>query len=183
MLFSRVDVYWMALAVAALSVIAILVVSNSKLGLGLAAIRDNDNAAASSGVDVFRLKLYSFVIGAFIVGLAGGVLYLRSQYIQPISAFSITWQMTAILAAVIGGLRIQGGPIVGAIILTLLHFWLSGYPGYSMLAQGIILVVIMLTIPQGIVGGIGRLRGTRAYRATSQFATSIADRIKGKGNL
>jgi branched-chain amino acid transport system permease protein len=181
--FSRVDVYWMALAVAALSMIVVLVVSKSKLGLGLAAIRDNDNAAASSGVDVFRLKLYSFVIGAFIVGLAGGVLYLRSQYIQPISAFSITWQMTAILAAVIGGLRIQGGPIVGAIILTLLHFWLSGYPGYSMLAQGIILVVIMLTIPQGIVGGIGRLRGTRAYRATSQFATSIADRIKGKGNL
>jgi branched-chain amino acid transport system permease protein len=135
--------------------------------LGLAAIRDNDNSAASSGVDVFRLKLYSFVIGAFIVGLAGGVIYLRSQYIQPISAFNIAWQMTAILAAVIGGLRVRGGPIVGAIILTLLHFWLAGYPGYSMLAQGIILVVIMLTIPQGIVGAVGRLRGILANRATS----------------
>lgn len=166
MLFSRVDVYWMALAVAALSMIVILVVSNSKLGLGLAAIRDNDNAAASSGVNVFRLKLYSFIIGAFVVGLAGGVLFLRSKYIEPIGAFQIGWQMTAILAAVIGGLRIQGGPIVGAIILTILHFWLAGYPGYSMLAQGIILVVIMLVIPQGIVGAIGRLRGIRVHRAT-----------------
>ena len=182
-LFSRIDVYWMALAVAALSMIVILVVAKSKLGLGLAAIRDNDNAAASSGVDVFRLKLYSFVIGAFVVGLAGGVLYLRSQYIQPITAFAIKWQMTAILAAVIGGLRIQGGPIVGAIILTFLHFWLAGFPGYSMLVQGIILVVIMLLIPQGIVGGIGRLRGTRVHRAALQLATGIADRIKGKGNM
>ena len=183
MAFSRIDVYWMALAAAALSMIVLLVVSNSKLGLGLAAIRDNDNAAASSGVDVFRLKLYSFVIGAFVVGLAGGVIYLRSQYIQPITAFSIGWQMTAILAAVIGGLRIQGGPIVGAIILTFLHFWLAGYPGYSMLVQGIILVVIMLTVPQGIVGGIGRLPGTRVYRAALQLATGIAGRIKGKGNM
>jgi branched-chain amino acid transport system permease protein len=182
-LFSRVDVYWMALAVAALSMIVILVVSNSKLGLGLAAIRDNDNTAGSSGVDVFRLKLYSFIIGAFVVGLAGGVLYLRSKYIQPITAFQIGWQMTAILAAVIGGLRIRGGPIVGAIILTVLHFWLAGYPGYSMLAQGIILVIIMLAVPEGIVGVIGRLRGTRVHRATSQLATSIADRIKGTDNM
>ncbi|MFC1927894.1 branched-chain amino acid ABC transporter permease [Chloroflexota bacterium] len=182
MLFSRIDVYWMALAVAALSMIVILVVSNSKLGLGLAAIRDNDNAAASSGVDVFRLKLYSFVIGAFVVGLAGGVITLRSQYIQPITAFNIGWQMTAILAAVIGGLRIRGGPIVGAIILTFLHFWLAGFPGYSMLVQGAILIIIMLAIPQGIVGAIGRIRGTRVQRATLRLATTIADRIKRKGN-
>ena len=182
MLFSRIDVYWMALAVAALSMVVILVVSNSKLGLGLAAIRDNDNAAASSGVDVFRLKLYSFVLGAFVVGLAGGVLYLRIQYIQPITAFSIGWQMTAILAAVIGGLRIRGGPIVGAIILTFLHFWLAGFPGYSMLIQGVILIVIMLLVPEGIVGVIARLRGTPVHRATLQSATKIADRIKGKGS-
>ena len=159
--------------------IVLLVVSNSKLGLGLAAIRDNDNAAASSGVDVFRLKLYSFVIGAFVVGLVGGVIYLRSQYIQPITAFSIQWQMTAILAAVIGGLRIRGGPIVGAIILTFLHFWLSGYPGYSMMVQGIVLVIIMLTIPQGIVAFIGRLGGPGA---AWQLAMSKVDRIRGKGN-
>ena len=181
-LFNRVEVYWMALAVAALSMIVMLVVSNSKLGLGLAAIRDNDNAAASSGIDVFRLKLYSFIIGAFVVGLAGGVIYLRSKYIQPITAFQIGWQMTAIVAAVIGGLRIQGGPIVGAIILTILNIWLAGYAGYSMLAQGIILVIIMLTVPEGIVGAIGRRRGMRVHRATLQLATSIADRIRGKGN-
>jgi branched-chain amino acid transport system permease protein len=181
-LFSRIDVYWMALAVAALSMIVVLVISNSKLGLGLGAIRDNDNAAASSGVDVFRLKLYSFVVGAFVVGLVGGVIYLRSQYIQPITAFSINWQMTAILAAVIGGLRIRSGPIVGAIILTFLHFWLAGFPGYSMLVQGIVLVAIMLLIPQGIVGFIGRLGGPRGRQAALQWATGVVDRIRGKGN-
>ena len=180
--FTRLDIYWLALAVAAVSMIVMLVISNSRLGLGLAAVRDNDNTAASSGIDVFRLKLYSFIIGAFVVGLAGGVFFLRSRSIDPVGGFHIRWQMTAILAAVIGGLRIQGGPIIGAIVLTILHFWLAGYPGYSLLAQGLILVVIMLAAPEGLAGIMGRLRGTRVHRATLQLATGITDRIKGKGN-
>ena len=77
--------------------------------------------------------------------------------------------MIALPATVIGGMRTEEGPIVGAIILTILHFWLAGYPGYSMLAQGIILVVIMLLIPEGIMGFIGRK--TRNYRSLLKLAT------------
>ena len=127
--FSLGDVYWMALAVGIGSIIAMRFILNSRLGLGLAAIRDNDRTAASSGVGVFRLKLYSFMIGAFVTGLAGAIYYVRQAYIEPVSAFSISWSMTAIIAAVVGGLRTEQGPIVGTVIVVFLHFLLARYAG------------------------------------------------------
>jgi branched-chain amino acid transport system permease protein len=166
--FSLGDVYWMALAVGIGSIIAMRFILNSRLGLGLAAIRDNDTTAASSGIGVFQLKLYSFMIGAFVTGLAGAIYYVRQAYIEPVSAFSISWSMTAIIAAVVGGLRTEEGPIVGTIIIVVLHFLLARYPGYSLILQGAILIAVMLAIPQGIVG---LLHGTRAYRSLLQFTT------------
>lgn len=166
--FSLGDVYWMALALGIGSIIAMRFILNYRLGLGLAAIRDNDKAAASSGVGVFRLKLYSFMIGAFVTGLAGAIYYVRQAYIEPVSAFSISWSMTAIIAAVVGGLRTEEGPIAGTIIVVVLHFLLARYPGYSLILQGAILIAVMLAVPQGIVGF---LHGTRVYRSLLQFAT------------
>jgi branched-chain amino acid transport system permease protein len=166
--FSTAEVYWMALAMGIASILAMRFILNSRLGLGLAAIRDNDSAAASSGIDVFRLKLYSFIIGAFLAGLAGAIFYVHQAYIEPLSAFNIKWTMIAILGAVIGGLRTEEGPIVGTIIVVILHFLLARYAGYSLIIQGIILVGIMLAAPQGIVGFI---RGTRFYRPLLRLAT------------
>lgn len=129
----------------------------SKLGLGLAAIRDNDSTVASSGINVFRLKLYSFVIAAFVTGIAGSIFYIHQAYIEPLSAFNISWTMIAILGVVSGGLRIEVGPIIGTAIVTMLHFQLARYAGISLLIQGIILVSIMLAAPQGIMGLIRKV--------------------------
>jgi ABC-type branched-subunit amino acid transport system permease subunit len=76
--------------------------------------------------------------------------------------------MTAIIAAVVGGLRTEQGPIVGTIIVVFLHFLLARYPGYSLILQGAILIAVMLAAPQGIVGF---LRGTRVYRSVLRFAS------------
>ncbi len=73
---SLTNIYWPALVIGMGSTLLMRLILRSKLGLGLAAIRDNDNTAASSGVDVFKLKLYSFVIGAVVTGLAGSVFYI-----------------------------------------------------------------------------------------------------------
>lgn len=163
------DTYWMALAIAAISVYVMRVVLNSKLGLGLAAIRDNDETAGSSGVNVFRTKLYSFVIAAFVTGIAGGVFYTYQGYIEPNSAFSISWLMTLLMATVIGGEGIEDGPIIGTVIVVILHFWLAKYAGLSLLIQGVILVVVMLVVPQGIMGLI---RGSRIHRSVWKLITS-----------
>jgi len=126
--------YWLGLAIGLLSVILVYIILRSKFGLGLAAIRDNDVSAASSGVNVFKLKLFSFIIAAFN------------------SAFDINWLMIVLLATVMGGIGIEWGPLLGTIIVVFLHFQLARYAGMSLLIQGFILVIIMLVAPQGILG-------------------------------
>ena len=166
--FSTTEIYWLALSIGIVSFLLMRVILRAKLGLGLAAIRDNDSTAASSGVDVFRLKLYSFVIGAVVAGLAGAIFYIHQAYIEPLSAFSIRWTMVAILGAVVGGLRTEEGPIFGTIIVVFLHFTLARYAGYSLIIQGVILVGVMLAAPEGIVGFI---RKRLAQRTSLQLAT------------
>jgi branched-chain amino acid transport system permease protein len=155
-------IYWLALAVGIISIFLIRVILRSRLGLGLNAIRDNDRAAASFGINVFRLKLYSFIISAFVTGIAGAIFYIYQGYIEPASAFSIRWTMILMLATVIGGMGTEEGPSVGTIIIVILYFLLSKYGAMSLLIQGVILIAIMLLVPKGIIGFI---RKTRAYSA------------------
>jgi len=117
---SRVEVYWLGLAVAIGSILVVGYILRSKLGMGLAAIRDNDSTAESSGINVFNLKLYSFVIAAFVTGLAGTIFYIYQGAIEPRSAFSVQWLVTIMLATVIGGEGTEEGPIVGTIVVVLL---------------------------------------------------------------
>jgi branched-chain amino acid transport system permease protein len=164
---SITEFYWLALVIGIASIFLMRLILRSTLGLGLASIRDNDRSAASCGIDVFRLKLYSFIIGAFVTGIAGGIFYIYQGYIEPASAFNIRWTMIVMLATVIGGMSTEEGPIVGTAVVVFLHFLLARYAGISLLIQGIILVGIMLLAPQGIMGFI---RKTRTYRFMIQLA-------------
>jgi branched-chain amino acid transport system permease protein len=166
---SMAEFYWFALLIGIGSIFLMRLILHSALGLGLASIRDNDRAAASCGICVFKLKLYSFVIGAFITGMAGGIFYIYQGYIEPASAFNIRWTMIVMLATVIGGMSTEEGPILGTAIVVFLHFLLARYAGISLLIQGIILIVIMLLAPQGIMGFI---RKTQTYRSMVQLAHS-----------
>ena len=166
---SLTEFYWLALAIGIVSIFLMRIILRSKLGLGLAAIHDSDRAAASSGVDVFRLKLYAFVIAAFVTGAAGAIFYIYQGYIAPVSAFNIRWLMICLLATVIGGIGTEEGPIVGTIIVVFLHFLLARYGALSLLIQGAILVAIMLLVPGGIVGFVRRK--TRNYQSLLQLAT------------
>ena len=163
---TRGEIYWMALAIGIASIFLMRYILHSKLGSGLAAIRDNDNTAASCGINVFKLKLYSFVISAFVTGIAGAIFYLYQGYIEPVSAFSIRWLVPIMLATVIGGEGTEEGPIVGTIIVVVLYFKLGRYAQISLIIQGVILITIMLLAPQGIMGSI---RKTRAYGSLLQL--------------
>ncbi len=162
------DVYWLALVAAIISFIVFRLILSSKLGLGLAAIRDNQRAAASNGVNTFAVKMIPFVIGAVITGLAGAIYYLNQGYISPVKSFSITWTMDILLATVIGGLRTKEGPIIGSLVFIFLFFLLARYGGYSLLIQGVILVAIMMVSPQGLVG---LARKSRFYNAIGSYLT------------
>jgi branched-chain amino acid transport system permease protein len=146
------EIYWMALVIALVTMILMRIILRSNLGLALAAIRDNQRAAASFGINTFRIKMYPFVIGAVFTALAGGVFYVHQGYIEPLSSFNVKWTMIIILATVVGGLRTEGGPIIGTIIFVFLYLSLSRYAVYSIFIQGVILIVIMLLSPRGIAG-------------------------------
>jgi branched-chain amino acid transport system permease protein len=165
---SGAQIYWLALAIGVASVFLMRYILRSKLGSGLAAVRDNESTAASSGINVFNLKLSSFVIAAFVTGIAGAIFYLYQGYIEPVSAFSVRWLVIIMLATVIGGEGTEEGPVVGTIIVVVLYFLLARYAGISLIIQGVILIGIMLLAPQGIMGFI---RKTRAYRYLSQLVT------------
>jgi branched-chain amino acid transport system permease protein len=104
------------------------------------------------------MKLYSFIIAAFVMGVAGAIFYVNQGYIEPFGAFNISWLMIALLATVIGGIGTEWGPFVGTIIVVVLRFQLARLAGISLLIQGLILLVIMLAAPQGIVGLVRDVR-------------------------
>ncbi len=168
-----VDKYWLALAVAAASIFVVYIILRARLGLGLTAIRDNENTAASSGVNIFRLKLSIFLIAAFIMGIAGAIYFIYSPRINPVGGFSIRWLILPLMATVIGGEGVEEGPIIGAAIITFLTFQLSDYGAWSLLIQGIILVVVVVTMPKGIAG---LLRQVGAYR----FPQKLFQAAEGK---
>lgn len=109
------------------------------------------------------------MISAFVTAVAGAFFFIYQGYISPSVGFSMKWTMTMILATVIGGISTEEGPIVGTVIVVLLHFMLARYAGISLIIQGILLIIIMLLAPRGI---IGFFRNTRTYQALLRFATA-----------
>ncbi len=163
------QLYWFAFAIGIISIFLMRYILRSKLGRGLAAIRDNDISAASSGINVFSLKLISFIISAFVTGLAGAVFYVYQGFIEPSTGFSIRWLTFAMLATIIGGEGTESGPIFGTIVVVLLYFLLAKYGQISLLIQGVILVAIMLAAPQGIMGLIRLIRSKIGNRSFIQL--------------
>ncbi|MEW6666681.1 MAG: branched-chain amino acid ABC transporter permease [Thermodesulfobacteriota bacterium] len=163
---SMTHIYWLAILVGIASIFTMRLILSSKMGMGLAAIRDNDKAASSSGINIFALKLSAFVISAAISAMAGAAFFMFQGYISPESGFSMKWTMTMILATVIGGISTEVGPFIGTVIIVFLHFLLARYAGISLIIQGALLILIMLLVPQGIMGFI---RSTRIFRSSSRL--------------
>jgi branched-chain amino acid transport system permease protein len=157
------ETYWLALVIAVISIIIFRAVLSSNLGLGLAAIRDNQQAAASCGINTFRLKLYPFVIGAMITGLVGAVYYIHQGFIEPTRTFNVSWTMAILLSTVIGGMRTKGGAMLGAMVYVFLYFAMARYGGYSLLIQGVILITILLISPRGLLGIFNKFSFYRSF--------------------
>jgi branched-chain amino acid transport system permease protein len=147
-------IYYTALLVGIASVMLIYFILRSKLGLGLMAIRDEETASETLGVDIFRCKLKCFLISAGMTGIVSGVLYLHNIFIQPYSAFGIDWTVRLVFITIIGGIGTIEGPIVGSFLYVLLYQWLSEYPSVSLLILGVIAISVILVAPKGIMGTI-----------------------------
>ena len=148
--------YLLALFVAVGSILLVYFLLRSRLGLALTAIRDNDLAAQSSGVNVFRSKLFVYVIAAFGCGVVGAVVAMNLLRIQPTAAFSVNWTAYMIFIVVIGGFGTIEGPIIGAVIYFALLQSLSQYGTLYMLLLGVVAVIMVTVAPKGIWGYVAK---------------------------
>ncbi len=147
-------IYYVAFVLGVGSVALIFFLLRSHLGLGLMAMRDDEEVAHTTGVDIFKCKVYSFLIASFVTGLAGGIYYIFQVFIQPQEAFSIGWSVKFIFIVIIGGIGTIEGPVVGSFIFVLLSQWLAEYFSVSMILLGVIAIGVILLAPKGIAGTI-----------------------------
>ena len=148
------SIYLMALAAAVLTLLIAYKVQSSKLGTGLFAIHDDEDVAEVMGVPTFRYKLLAFGLSSALAGLAGGIHALFVSYVTAGETFNIVVPLTVVLMSVLGGTRHWAGPAVGATAITcLLYFFTAGNnPVAGKAAVGVILIVVILFMPNGILG-------------------------------
>jgi branched-chain amino acid transport system permease protein len=146
-------IYWIAFALVVAILIAIVLLLRSRYGLALKAIRDNELAAASNGVDVTRVKLVVYVIVAFGTATVGALIFLQKLRISPDAAFSVNdWTAFVIFITVIGGIGRIEGPIIGTLIFFLLRQTLADLGTIYLMMLGAVAIVVMLWAPKGIWG-------------------------------
>ena len=161
---TRINVtYWISMVVGLGSILLVFFLLRSRLGLALTSIRDNDLAAQSSGVNVFRSKLFVYIVAAYGCGVTGAVVALSLLRIQPAAAFSINWTAYAIFIVVIGGFGSIEGPIIGAIIYFALLQALSEYGEVYMLLLGVLAVIMATIAPRGIWGFVTKRWGINLF--------------------
>ncbi len=151
------EFYYLALALAILTILTSRFIKNSKFGLALVAIRDDEDAAETLGINVTVHKMFALMISAFFVGLAGGVVALRTAYIYPDDVFSLGFSVVMILMPLIGGIGSLWGPVLGAVIFTIVDQVISvSLPFVKLLVFGGLIIVILIVEPNGLIGAAKR---------------------------
>ncbi|MBW1921825.1 MAG: branched-chain amino acid ABC transporter permease, partial [Deltaproteobacteria bacterium] len=125
---------------------------NSRFGIGLFSIKEEEDAANSLGINTSIYKWLAFGISAFFPGMVGAILALRRSYIDPYTVFSPAVSFQVIVMAFLGGFEDVEGALLGAVVLTLVSeaLW-AQYPYYYMIILGAIVIFIVKFMPLGVL--------------------------------
>ena len=146
--------YYIALGTAAVGLLTSWAVRRSKFGLGLLAIRDDEDRAKGLGIKVTRAKLIALMLSAFFVGIAGGLYAIFVGQVFPQFAFTPFYDLYLAVFAFVGGLGTLSGPVFGALLLGPLQQYFEiqfGATTLYLIIYGVLFVVILLALPRGIV--------------------------------
>jgi branched-chain amino acid transport system permease protein len=167
-LVDSLTIYYYMLAIVSLTILVTFLIGRSRYGLILYSIGEEEEAAAHIGINVTRYRIFFFALSCLFMGLAGAVMATKWAYIDPRIAFNPILNFTPVLMALFGGVGKIFGPILGAGVLTLAsEILLSRFPYYYMLLYGIIFIVIISFLPDGLVG---LMRKWRKALATVEIA-------------
>ncbi len=157
--YKLIDRYYLALIVAMITQMVVQVMVRSKIGLGITAIRDDEEAAETTGVNLFKYKFLAFLTSSFFSGLAGGVFAYYQISILPAFLFSPQWTFEPLVAASVGGAGTLLGPIIGSVFLIILMelFALALGKGYLIIFGGVFILVVLF-FPGGLVEVLKRIQ-------------------------
>lgn len=165
--------YFVGLGVLALNLVVASWLRRSKRGLGMMAVRDDEGAAAATGVSAFWHKMSALVISAAMAALAGGVFAFSTVGYYPNYPFHVIWTFEAILVTFIGGLGTIAGPVIGSIFFVIGRTSLPhALTGFQPVVFGILFIIVVLALPGGIVEGSKRVFTWVSGTLTSRTSTT-----------
>jgi len=167
--------FWIFL-IAVLTVVIVHNIVNSAFGRALISIREDELAAEAMGVNTTQYKVMAFVISSAMAGAGGVLLAHFDGYLNP-KSFEFIKSFEILIMIILGGLGSIVGSILGAIVLTILPESLRGFAEYRMVIYSLLLIILMITRPQGLLGSTAafktwRKRMKRATEGPSRTASS-----------
>ncbi len=154
--------FWIYL-VAVATIVIVHNIVKSAAGRALISIREDELAAEAMGVNTTRYKVMAFVISSAMAGAAGVLFAHFDGYLNPHS-FEFLKSVEILIMVILGGLGSIVGSVIGAIALTVLPEALRGFAEYRMIIYSLLLIILMITRPQGLLGGLDPFKGWRARR-------------------
>jgi branched-chain amino acid transport system permease protein len=156
--------YYIILGMLFMAIGVSYLIGHSKLGSYLTAVREDQDIAASVGVNPSRSKIFALMISAFLTSLGGTFLAQIQLYVEPFQFFGIGLSIEIALGAIIGGIGTLMGPVIGAILLRSIsevsRIYLGGmYTGAHLILYGVILILVMMYLPHGILKPLERMMG------------------------
>jgi branched-chain amino acid transport system permease protein len=173
--FFNVPFYYAGLVVLIVAVAVSWWIRRSKFGLGLRAIRDDEDRALGLGVNAWLAKLICFVLAAFFIAIAGAIYAYYVTYIYPPVAFDPLADLAMVLMAFTGGVGTVWGPVLGAFLIEPAHEYFTftyGDSGLYLILYGALFLIVILILPQGIIPTIQTY--LTAYRARRSRAGPMA---------
>jgi branched-chain amino acid transport system permease protein len=136
----------------------------SRIGYQLAGVREDEDAAEALGIATRRLKVYAVVVSAALTSLCGSLWAQYVGFVDPFYVFSIDLSVRFALNTIIGGMGTALGPFLGSILITSLETYLraalsgaKGFAGVYLVVYGVVLILVVRFVPEGLVGVLGRL--------------------------
>lgn len=177
--YDLVPRYYLFLILAVFSVGVTYFLVDSKLGLGMMAVKEDEDAAESVGINAFSHKLLALSISAFITGLAGGAFafYHVSYYYN--FPFTPVWSLDTLTMVFIGGEGTILGPIVGSVFFVMIKdFLIQNLGEYHLVVFGTLFILVVLFLPGGLMEGWDKLQGIFRRYSTRRKIQSSADQME-----
>jgi branched-chain amino acid transport system permease protein len=167
--------YWLGLAGLAMMLVLTLWLLRSRIGAAAQAIRDDEEAAASIGIDVMRIKQIIFVLAAFGCALAGTIWLASAITFLPRTNFGVQWTVFMLFMVLVGGLKTFEGPIIGAVIFFLLQEIFGDLGVWYLAGLGVIAVGFALYLPEGLWGAWRQRTGIEALSGSVMLTQTASE--------